>query len=182
MDDVSHLSLADVRARLERNERLCNMLFRPEARSVPASPLSMSLDNRGGLPAFGASAAGAAQSDPVRDKLLLARQALQARENELILLQAQEGLQNVQMDESARGLSVAADGAESSADARRRASEGTTARARAETEGVGSPVAGTLRSGKMRALERIEAGEHRLAPGGLLLCVFSQRGALSTLA
>lgn len=64
-DDVSHLSLAEVRDRLARNERTLNTVF-------------------GTSPTASTSLNGGSSGDPARDAVLSMREALLAREQELM--------------------------------------------------------------------------------------------------
>lgn len=86
----------------------------------------------------------------MRDRLLAARQALLAREQELLL---EQGVSKMEMDEGSGGDKSPI--VESSADARRRS----------------SAVAGVapVRSGKARAVESIKATEGGLHPNGIIL-------------
>lgn len=127
-DEISALSLAEVRARLERNERVLNS-------SIFSPPRSPSLPNI-------ASSSTSPTPDPVREKLLVSRQQLLHREQELLMAQMDDGIEKMGVGSLA----------ESSASARRRS-----------------------RSGKVRALERIQAGEGRLAKNGVLLYVHLHR-------
>ncbi|KAL7422701.1 hypothetical protein Q5752_001992 [Cryptotrichosporon argae] len=84
-DDVSHLTLSEVRDRLARNERVLNSgLFAVSPASSSAGPSS----------GFGGRAGGdpASPTDPVRDKLLAVRQQLRAREQALLFEQTVEGV------------------------------------------------------------------------------------------
>lgn len=73
-DDVSHLSLAEVRDRLARNERTLTTVFG----TSPSASM-----NGGGAP------------DPARDALLSMREALLAREQELMA----DGIGSMSMEE-----------------------------------------------------------------------------------
>lgn len=143
IEDISVLNLAEVRSRLERNERvLSTSLF-------STSPTSST------LAAFGTSpnsplARGSMTSpppDPFREKLLAARQALLTREQELL------------MEAGMVKMEVAEPIAESSSNARRR-SEGTL---------QNGATNGSALSGKARAMEAIQAGEVSLSPSGKIL-------------
>lgn len=67
-DDVSHLTLSEVRDRLQRNERTLTTVF-------GTSPTAIT---------NGAASGAAAKPDPARDALLSIREALLAREQELM--------------------------------------------------------------------------------------------------
>ena len=73
-DDVSHLTLAEVRDRLARNERTLTTVFG----TSPTATMS-----------------GGAGSDPARDALLSMREALLAREQELMV----DGIGSMSMEE-----------------------------------------------------------------------------------
>lgn len=103
-----------------------------------------------------------APPDPIRDKLLSSGQGLLAREAELLAVKMEEvDMGNELLVEEDEGKEKGQ--GESSADARRR------------TWGLGInhvTVAGG-RSGKMKALQRIQEDESRSIPGGMILCVVS---------
>ncbi|ORY29636.1 hypothetical protein BCR39DRAFT_505425 [Naematelia encephala] len=120
-DDINNLNLDAVRARLERNSRVLGSgIFSP-------SPTTA--------------------DDPVRQKLLEAREQLLAREQELLAL----GVEGMNIEPGSIP--------ESSSAARRRSSTGVG----------GSGELGGARSGKASALEAIQANESRLAKNGLLI-------------
>ncbi|WVQ95551.1 hypothetical protein IAU59_002648 [Kwoniella sp. CBS 9459] len=134
-DDVANLTLAEVRDRLNRNNAL---LSSPLFASPPTSP-QLGLGVAGPGPN---SAMSPTRSDPVRDKLVAARESLLAREQELMLGTLSVKEENGDGYDVTMGPKGAKDG--------RRTSEG----------GV---------SGKAKVLERIKAGEGSLARNGLIL-------------
>ena len=141
LEDISTLTLGEVRSRLERNERvLSTALF--TGTTSPASPVLSSSPTSEAQP----FAVGSPTSDPFREKLLAARQHLLAREHELV---SQDGMQNMDMGNGDQQL------AESSSDARRRSSAAS--------------FGAVMRSGKARAVETIQAGEGKLAQNGIIL-------------
>ncbi|KAK6906693.1 hypothetical protein I203_100680 [Kwoniella mangroviensis CBS 8507] len=121
-DDISYLTLAEVRDRLNRNNALLS------------SPL------------FATPQVGAAgpSSDPVKDKLLLAREALLAREQELMLDNMHLADQDTQQQQIYNGSPP-----------------------KSPTLSLGG--GGNGRSGKARVLNRIREGESNLAKNGLIL-------------
>ncbi|WVF67991.1 hypothetical protein IAT40_002753 [Kwoniella sp. CBS 6097] len=132
-DDVANLTLAEVRDRLNRNNAL---LSSPLFASPPTSP-QLGLGVAGPGPN---SAMSPTRSDPVRDKLVAARESLLAREQELML-----GSLSVKEENGYGGVASLNGGKDG-----RRSSEG----------GV---------SGKAKVLQRIKAGENTLARNGLIL-------------
>lgn len=143
IEDISVLNLAEVRSRLERNERvLSTSLF-------SSSPTSSTLASFGTSPNSPLARGNQTSPppDPFRDKLLAARQALLAREQELLM---EAGMVKMEVGEPV---------AESSTDARRR-SEGMVQNGNTN---------GNTRSGKARAMEAIQAGEVSLSPSGKIL-------------
>ncbi|OCF39833.1 hypothetical protein I317_06385 [Kwoniella heveanensis CBS 569] len=146
-DDVANLTLAEVRDRLNRNNAL---LSSPLFNSPPTSP-QLGLGVAGPGPN---SAMSPTRSDPVRDKLVAARESLLAREQELML-----GSLSVKEESNGYGAGngngagtgyASGAGMNGGKDTGRRTSEG----------GV---------SGKAKVLERIKAGEGSLARNGLIL-------------
>jgi len=182
-EDISILTLSEVRSRLERNERVLNTaLFSssptsPAAFPAPAlapSPGASATPGQGPISNTAASASSTfgtsptspflrstmprsngqtspspaqPSGDPLRDRLLAARQALLAREQELLLEESMDGME---VSEEV-GLGSPSAHAESSHAARRRSS-GMSGLGLAN--GNGQP-----RSGKQRAMEAIQAGE-----------------------
>lgn len=84
----------------------------------------------------------------MRDRLVVARQALLAREQELLL---EQGITKLEVTDTPHSPL-----AESSADGRRRSSG----------QGV---MGGAIRSGKARAMESIKVVEGELDPNGIIL-------------
>ncbi|WVQ63230.1 uncharacterized protein L199_001381 [Kwoniella botswanensis] len=123
-DDISYLTLAEVRDRLNRNNALLS------------SPL------------FATPQVGAAgpSSDPVKDKLLLAREALLAREQELML-----GNMHLVDQDSHQQQPQIYNGSPT------------------KSPTLGLVGGGNGRSGKARVLNRIREGESNLAKNGLIL-------------
>ena len=147
-DDIAHLSLAEVQARLERNARVLGLaLFSPSTSPLSPSPLAGPFPPSTPAAQAGAAAAAAAGGsgavDPVRAKLLLARQALLDRQSELLLQSAQNGLSAIHVDPSLDPPSNVG----------------------------GSPVAGPSKSGSQRALEEIRMRDRDLAPRSRMMCV-----------
>lgn len=215
-DDVSHLSLAEVRDRLDRNERVLNSgLFVPTtpqahlrspgtaspqstaaaaafspSRAAPTglpggagaggggsgsaalstSPTSTSTFSRAmAVPMAGPSRSsfsshsaaggpgvatspsapmGTSPSDPIRDRLLAAREQLLAREAELLAAEATDAIQDISMDDASSG-GVEGQRISASAFARR------------------APVPnGLATSGKMQALEILRQEEQKRGQNG----------------
>lgn len=147
-DEISLLTLPEVRTRLTRNNALLSSsLFAssPSQPQPPPSPSSSNVNNNGIGPGPGPGPSqGLSQgpgqqqpSDPIREKLLIAREALLAREKELLEEQTQDEIQDQ-------------DGTDPASGGARRGSEG-------------------MRSGKRRVIESIKQGEGSLAKNGLIL-------------
>ena len=144
-DDVSTLTLSEVRARLDRNERVLNTsIFSPTSpQSSPGPSLSTSPTSP-----FASTLGPASPPDPLRDRLLAVRQHLLARQQELC-----------KDDGSPNGGSVSSPGhAESSSSALRRGEDG-----------VISAVGG--KSGKMRAMEAIKVEDEKRRGNSMILSV-----------
>lgn len=180
IEDISYLNLGEVRNRLERNERVLNTaLFSASpppaggAAGFSTSPTTSTMARPGqtGQPgvAVGMGTSPSAP-DPFREKLLQARQALLAREKELLMEQEMSKMEvGEYQGEEAQGLTMSSSGvvsrspiAESSLDARRRSSGGGAG-------GMGHMGNGARYSGKARAMEAIQAGEVALHPNGIIL-------------
>ena len=132
-DDISSLSLDQIRARLERNQRVLNTSLLSTSHPASSPPRDQTL------------------TDPVRGKLLVSRQELLRREQDLIKQVAGDG--NVDMDVS--------EGGETSQMAKRRSHSGKV--------------------GKARILETIQAGEGSLTRNGVLLYILLFLTSLGTL-
>lgn len=105
-DDISTLTLPQIRLRLERNERVLqtSLFSSPSPSSSPTLSISPS--------------SSTSTTDPVRDKLLLSRQQLLQREKELVSAQRTELPHKVEI--LPNGHDDPATAGESSAGARRR--------------------------------------------------------------
>jgi hypothetical protein len=167
-DDVSCLTLLECRDRLARNERVLNSsLFNnnvnhytpsPSA-SLSTSPTSSFLVGSPPTSSMAAAAAAAAGPsrppyDPVKEKLLLARQALLAREQELLIAESTDQVAKLEVGspDSPRNLHQ-----HQQQQQYRRGSEGTT-------NGIGAN-----RTGKARALEIIRQADASRAPNAIIL-------------
>ncbi|WVR08612.1 hypothetical protein IAU60_005667 [Kwoniella sp. DSM 27419] len=170
-DDITHLSLPEVRDRLKRNTALLSspIFASPSAPNAGAGGSANAAQGfPGSLPnsSFDAlSPTRSGPSDPVRDKLLMAREALLAREQELMFgqMSVSAGVSGqhpspIKREDSpvAQGHSGVHNGSQSEA-----LSPTSTNGTRRESEGY--------RSGKARVLERIKASEGQLAKNGLIL-------------
>jgi hypothetical protein len=146
-DEFANLSLAEVRDRLTRNARvLSSTLLTPSTSPSSASVLNQHM--------AGPSRPRVAH-DPVRAKLEAVREALLAREAEL--LAAGMGAMSVDVKEEPMEMKVEPGSSPISP---------TTSMGR---RGSGTPGGG--RSGKQRALDLIRQGESDLPPGAILLYV-----------
>lgn len=140
-DEVANLSLIEVRDRLARNARvLSSSLFSPSTSPASASILQ-------------AQTQAGPSRDPVREKLVHTREALLARESEL-LSQGMEGMSVSVKQEDLSGSPVSVKG--SYLMEGRRGSGG---------------LQGGRGSGKQRALETIRQGEAGLATNAIQLYV-----------
>lgn len=172
-DDVSSLSLVEVRDRLARNTRvLSSSLFSPSTSPASTSVLSSytpTYQNQNQNQTQSPGQAGPSRHapaqpvDPVRERLVQTRDALLAREAEL-LAQGMEGMsvtpspgikQEMDIGGDGNGSPVSTKGGYMSPDGGRRDSTGTGRQGRG--------------SGKQRALETIRQGEAGLTQGAILL-------------
>lgn len=176
LEDISTLSLPEVRSRLERNERVLNtsLFSSPAGSQFSTSPTSTFLPTTTSPPplsphqtAAGSGIGGTAipvppspSNDPFREKLLLVRHQLLEREQELLVQEATDAQLNGQSD----GIKEEEmPYAESSTTARRRSSGNGAI-------GNGRLAGGAkLTSGKARALESIQAEDEKLAPNSIKL-------------
>lgn len=168
-DDVSGLTLPEVRDRLARNSRvLSSSLFSPSTSPASTSVLSnyARTDQSPGAGQAGPSRHAQTQAqpvDPVRERLVQTRDALLAREAELLAL-GMEGMSvtpiaspsGVKQEMDGNGSPISSKGGYMSPDGGGR------------RDSAGRLVRG---SGKQRALDTIRQGEVGLAQGNILLYV-----------
>ncbi|WWC92201.1 uncharacterized protein L201_007155 [Kwoniella dendrophila CBS 6074] len=159
-DDVSSLSLAEVRDRLNRNNALLNSpLFANQQPNSP--PIGVGIGVGGPGPSSSSfSPIHSPQpnhSDPVKEKLLLAREALLAREQELMLSNIHLKDENMDIEPTSpnlNGSSIGNDGMKV---------ENGQERIKSPNNLNGG------RSGKARVLNKIREDECNLAKNGLIL-------------
>lgn len=138
-DDVSNLTLAEVRDRLARNTRvLSSSLFSPSTSPASTSVLAAQA---------GPSRHAQPPVDPVRERLVQNREALLAREAELLA----EGLEGMSMSPAASVKQ-----------------ESPAAAAGNRLAGNSSPMS-VRSSGKQRALDTIRQGEGSLPSNAIQL-------------
>lgn len=186
-DDVASLSLVEVRDRLARNARvLSSSLFSPSTSPSSTSVLAAASAAAGG----GAGGGGAGPSrypqtpdqnlgrspgpvDPVRERLVQTREALLAREAELLALGI-EGMSISPAHEHGLGAGRlrSADGSPVSIKGEYMYAGGAAAGAGGRRESAGGGGAGGRvgrGSGKQRALDTIRQGEAGLATNAIQL-------------
>lgn len=165
-DDISGLSLSECRDRLARNERVLNSSLFSSVSPPPSlstSPTSPFLGDQSTFHAFGSAASASASAgpsrppappvDPVKEKLLLTRQALLQREQELMMAQSTDQVAKLEVGspESPRFMDTMSAGR------------------RVSGSGGGGSAAGASRSGKARAMEIIRQGEANRSPNAIIL-------------
>lgn len=172
-DDVSYLTLAEVRDRLNRNNALLNSpLFATQPQIQPTSPpIGIGIGGPGPSsssfsPIHSPQSQSVNSSDPVKDKLLLAREALLAREQELMLSNIH--IKDEQMDVENSNLNSNGFGINNShSDGGGVVKlENGQARIKSPTNNLNSNGG---RSGKARVLNKIREDECNLAKNGLIL-------------
>lgn len=160
-DEFANLTLAEVRDRLTRNARvLSSTLLTPSTSPSSASILNQHM--------AGPSRPRIAH-DPVRAKLEAVREALLAREAEL--LAGEMGAMNMSVKDEPMDMEVGVKVEHGNSPV-----SPTTLMGR---RGSGTP--GGSRSGKQRALDMIRQGESDLPPGAILLYVLLYSLAFSVL-
>jgi hypothetical protein len=152
-DEVSNLTLAEVRDRLSRNARvLSSFMFSPSTSPASVSVLNANMQGQAG-PSRHSQPQPTPPRDPVREKLEATREALLAREAELVA----QSMSGVSVKEEPDTIMGGTNGSP------------VDLKGGYMNDRRGSGGLGGGRSGKQRALDTIRQGEMDMGPNAILL-------------